>query len=105
VGERVSPGTSLAVMLANGRPFARVYIPEPWRARLHVGDRRQVKVDGIDKVLTGSLRWVSTDPAFTPYYALNASDRSRLVYAAEFDLEGGDDLPTGIPVQVFLEDD
>jgi HlyD family secretion protein len=105
VGERVTLGATLAVLLANDRPYARVYVPEPWRARLRVGDRRPVRVDGVERALTGVLRWIATDPAFTPYYALNASDRARLVYLAEFDLEDGDDLPTGVPAQVILGDD
>jgi HlyD family secretion protein len=105
VGERVTLGVTVAVLLADDKPYARVYVPEPWRARLQVGDRRQVKVDGIEQPLTGQLRWIATDPAFTPYYALNASDRARLVYLAEFDLEGGEELPTGVPAQVLLDND
>ncbi len=105
VGERVTLGATVAVLLAGDAPYARVYIPEPWRARLQVGDRRLVHVDGIDQPLTGRLRWIATDPAFTPYYALNASDRARLVYMAEFELEGGEQLPTGVPAQVMLADD
>jgi len=102
VGERVPMGATLAVMLAGDRPFARVYVPEPWRARLQVGDRYPVRVDGVEGTLPARLRWIATEPAFTPYYALNASDRARLVYMAEFDLEEGSELPTGVPVQVLL---
>jgi HlyD family secretion protein len=105
VGERVARGSTLAVLLANGRPYARVYVPEPWRARLHVGDTRKVRVDGVEQALTGRLRWIATDPAFTPYFALNANDRARLVYLAEFDLEEGEQLPTGVPAQVLLGND
>ena len=105
VGERVNLGATLAVMLAGDRPFARVYVPEPWRARLNIGDEYPVHIDGLDKIYTGKLRWIATDPAFTPYYALNASDRARLVYLAELDLLEGEDLPTGVPVQVMLADD
>lgn len=104
VGERVSQGATLAVMLAGDRPYARVYVPEPWRARLTIGEEYPVHVDGVDQTFRGQLRWISRDPAFTPYYALNASDRARLVYMAEFDIPGGDDLPTGVPVQVHLGD-
>lgn len=102
VGERVTLGATVAILLANAAPYARVYIPEPWRARLQVGDRRQVRVDGIAQPFTGVLRWIATEPAFTPYYALNATDRARLVYLAEFDLEKGETLPTGVPAQVLL---
>ena len=101
VGERVTMGSTVAVLLAD----ARVYVPEPWRARLHVGDRRPVRVDGIAEPLTGTLRWISSEAAFTPYFALNASDRARLVYLAEFDIENGEALPTGLPAQVLLSDD
>jgi HlyD family secretion protein len=105
VGERVTTGSTLAIMLAGSKPFARVYIPEPWRARVQVGDSYPVHVDGLDEPIMGRLRWIATDPAFTPYFALNASDRARLVYLAEFDLEEGDSLPTGVPAQVVLAGD
>jgi HlyD family secretion protein len=105
VGERVNLGATLAVMLANDKPFARVYVPEPWRARLYIGDEYPVHIDGVEQAIPGRLRWIATDPAFTPYYALNASDRARLVYLAEFDLLEGHDLPTGVPVQVDLSND
>lgn len=105
VGERVPQGASVAVMLADSAPYARVYVPEKHRAHLRPGVEKTVHVDGIDRAFTGRLRWIATDPAFTPYYALNASDRSRLVYMAEFDLTEGRDLPTGVPVQVDLGHD
>jgi len=105
IGERVTRGATLAVLLAADKPYARVYVPEPWRAGLRVGDTRPVRVDGVERSLTGTLRWIATDPAFTPYYALNATDRARLVYLAEFDLEGGEELPTGVPAQVLLGDE
>jgi len=104
-GERVAQGATVAVLLANDAPHARVYVPEPWRARLQVGDLRQVTVDGIEQPLTGRLRWIATEPAFTPYFALNASDRARLVYLAEFELESAEELPSGVPAQVLLNDD
>jgi HlyD family secretion protein len=102
VGERVTLGATVAVLLADAAPYARVYVPEPWRAQLQVGDQRQVRVDGIEQALNGTLRWIATEPAFTPYYALNATDRARLMYLAEFDLEGAEALPTGVPAQVLL---
>ncbi len=104
-GERVTLGATLAIMLAGDKPYARVYIPEPWRARVKIGDSLPIKVDGVDRPLQGTLRWIATDPAFTPYYALNASDRARLVFLAEFDIDGGEDLPTGVPAQVLLDSD
>ncbi len=103
VGERTNIGEAVALLLASGAPYARVYIPEPARTQLKVGQILKVHVDGFEKSFDGKLRWVSQDPAFTPYYALNSTDRARLVYLAEIDLpESANDLPSGLPVQVDL---
>jgi len=102
VGERVAAGSNVAIILADTAPFARVYIPEPFRVKIKIGDALPVKIDGLDKIFTGKVRWISSDPSFTPYFALNESDRSRLVYVAEVAIQPQQKLPTGLPVQVEL---
>lgn len=103
VGERVPLGSVIVAIQADDAPYARVYVPEPFVARLQIGQRLPVHVDGVDQDFTGTIRWISTEPAFTPYYALNEQDRARLVYLAELDLDASaDNLPTGIPTQVSL---
>ncbi|MFV0512328.1 MAG: HlyD family secretion protein [Jhaorihella sp.] len=103
LGERVAAGSPVAVLLTGEVPFARVYVPEPYRVRIAVGDRLTVHVDGLEDAFSGTVRWISSEPAFTPYYALNQEDRSRLMYLAEIDLpEGAADLAVGIPVQVDM---
>jgi HlyD family secretion protein len=103
VGERVAIGQQVAVLLADGPPYARVYIPEPKRAALVVGATLQVLVDGVDAPFAGTLRWISQEPAFTPYYALQSSERSRLVWLAEVQLPASAaNLPAGLPAQVQL---
>ena len=103
LGERVTRGSPLAIVLAGTAPFARVYIPEPERVKLHPGDKLVVHVDGIQRNIEGRLRWISTQPAFTPYYALNQRDRARLMYLAEVQLPDSEStLPIGIAAQVEL---
>ena len=103
LGERVTTGSPLAIVLAGTAPFARVYVPEPYRVKLKVGDKLAVRVDGISKPVQGELRWIATEPAFTPYYALNQQDRSRLMYLAEVQLPDSQaNLPNGVPAQVVL---
>jgi HlyD family secretion protein len=103
VGERVNIGDPVALLLAGNAPYARVYVVETARAHLRPGQQLQVHVDGYPQAFTGVLRWVSQDPAFTPYYALNASDRALLMYLAEIDLpDSAGDIPSGMPVQVDL---
>lgn len=102
LGERVETGSPVAVLLAENAPFARVYVPEPARAQLRAGNLLTIKVDGLDDTISGRLRWIANEPAFTPYYALNERDRARLVYLAEVDLLDHTDIPVGVPAEVIL---
>jgi len=90
-------------LLSGKAPFARVYVPEPYRVNLRVKQKLVVRVDGLERKIEGVLRWISTEPAFTPYYALNQEERSRLMYLAEIQLpETESQLPNGVPAQVEL---
>ncbi|OLQ71090.1 hypothetical protein BIT28_02650 [Photobacterium proteolyticum] len=103
VGERVSTSSIVAAVQADTVPYARVYVPEPYRVKLKAGDKLTVHVDGMANSYTGTLRWIATEPAFTPYYALNEQDRARLVYLAEVDMpDEAKDLPAGVPAQVEM---
>jgi HlyD family secretion protein len=106
LGERPPAGAPLIVMLADGAPYARVYVPEPLRTKFLPGTKTRVHVDGRGAGLEGVVRFVSAEAAFTPYYALTQEDRSRLAFLAEIDLEenAAADVPTGMPVQVEFTD-
>ncbi|MDI4652401.1 MULTISPECIES: HlyD family secretion protein [Pseudoalteromonas] len=103
VGERVTKGSPVVIIQANSAPYARVYIPEPYRAKLNQGMTLTVRVDGIDKDIQGELTWIASEPAFTPFYALNQEERARLMYLAEVTLPVRENnLPTGVPAQVIM---
>ena len=104
LGERPPAGAPVAVMLADGTPYARVYVPEPLRASYTAGARVQLRIDGVQQPLTGTVRYVSAEASFTPYNSLTQKDRTRLSYLAEITVDDpkAADLPSGIPVQVTL---
>lgn len=103
LGERVTIGSPLAIVLAGNAPYARIYVPEPKRVHIKVGDELSISVDGLDREIQGKVRWIASEPAFTPYYALNQEERARLMYRAEVQLpESESSLPNGVPVQVAL---
>jgi HlyD family secretion protein len=102
VGERPPVGATVAVLLDSSRVYARVYVPEHLRARVIPGSSIKLRVDGIAGEMSGTVRWVSSDASFTPYFALTEHDRSRLSYLAEIDLAAAGDLPSGIPVVATL---
>ena len=104
VGERPIPGQPVVVMLGGAQPFARIYVAEELRVRVRAGTPATLFVDGIDNPYAGRVRWIASEAAFTPYFALTEHDRGRLSYFAKVDiLDGGDRLPDGVPVEVELQ--
>ncbi|MGB5256151.1 MAG: HlyD family efflux transporter periplasmic adaptor subunit [Woeseiaceae bacterium] len=105
VGERPTPGQPVVIVLGGEQPYARVYVPEELRVRVSPGSEARIFVDGMDTAIAGRVRWIASEPAFTPYYALTERDRGRLSYTAKVDIaEKRDRLPDGIPVEVeFVE--
>ena len=100
LGERPQPGATVTVILDNSRTYARIYVPESLRSSIQPGEKLDVRVDGNTHAMTGTVRWVSADATFTPYFALTEHDRSRLSYLAEIDLPDAASLPSGVPLEV-----
>ncbi|MDH3481974.1 MAG: HlyD family efflux transporter periplasmic adaptor subunit [Gammaproteobacteria bacterium] len=106
LGERPIQGQPVMVVLGGKQPYARVFVPEDFRVRVSAGVDALIHVDGLTAPIPGRVRWVSSEAAFTPYFALTERDRGRLSYVAKVDInEERDRLPDGIPVEVeFLVD-
>lgn len=102
LGERPAAGATVIVMLADMAPYARVYVPEPMRARVTPGVEALITVDGLGDSYPGHVRYVAAEATYTPYYSLTQRDRSRLAYLAEITLDGeaARQLPSGVPVEV-----
>lgn len=106
LGDQAPVGAPLAILLVGDAPHARIYVPEPMRTRVKVGDSVQVFVDGREGTLQGRVRMIRSEPAFTPYYALIGEDAARLSYLAEVSLgREAADLPAGLPVRVEFDGD
>ncbi len=103
LGERPSPGQPMLIMLPGDQPYARVYVPEHLRVNIVPGREATIHVDGLAEPIQGRVRWVASEAAFTPYYALTERDRGHLTYLAKVDIvEERERLPDGVPVEVDL---
>jgi HlyD family secretion protein len=102
-GDQPPLGAELVSLLVGETPYARVFVPAPYRARVAPGDVLEIRVQGVDGTLRGSVRSIRSEPSFTPYYALAGDDASRLVYQAEILLDAGADLPAGLPLKATLK--
>jgi HlyD family secretion protein len=102
-GERVPAGAVLAIVLGDAPPWVRVWIPEESFVRVLPGTPAEVRIDGIDAPLRGSVLDISRDPEFTPHYALTERDRVHLVYETRVRLlDAPPQLRPGVPAQVHI---
>lgn len=103
VGERPAIGQPMAILLSGQQPYARIFVPEAIRVHVMPGTSAKIFVDGLEDPLAGRVRWVASEAAFTPYFALTEHDRGRLSFAAKIDILIADTrLPDGVPVEVEL---
>ena len=101
LGDQAPIGAPLAILLAGDAPYARVYVPEPIRVNVKVGQKARVFIQGRDAAIAGTVRMIRSEPSFTPYYALIGEDAARLSYLAEIQLDkAAGELPAGLPVRV-----
>ena len=102
IGERPNRGAVVAVMLSDGTPYVRCYVPADIKPLVGPGTEVHVLIDGLDRLVPARIRYISSEAAFTPFFALTEHDRSRLSYLAEIDVtdETVQSLPTGLPVEV-----
>lgn len=105
LGDKPPQMAIVSTILSGETPWARVYIPEPYRSRMQVGGEYQVRIDGQTEPFTVRLRSLQAKSSFTPYFALTEKDRSYLSYVAELDVidEKAKQLSSGTPVQLSLE--
>ncbi|MGI2131197.1 HlyD family secretion protein [Shewanella baltica] len=104
VGDRIAAGTQLIGLLASEDPYVRVYLPATWLDRVKAGDKVNIRVDGREMPIAGTVRNIRSQPAYTPFYALNERDRARLMYLTDITISAaGKDLPTGMALAVELD--
>ena len=106
IGERPNPGQPVMVVLGGDQPYARAYVPERLRVHVRPGSAVELRIDGLDEPVRGTVRWVAGEAAFTPYFALTERDRGRLTYESKIDLDvNGERLPDGVPVEAEFKVD
>jgi HlyD family secretion protein len=103
VGERVPVGSVLVVVLADGKPWVRVWVPETSYVWVLPGTPAEIQIDGIQGVLHGRVLDVARESEFTPHYALTERDRGHLVYETRVEIEDAPaTLRPGMPARVQI---
>lgn len=104
IGERVPAGGVVAVLIADDKPWVRVWLPARAVARVKIGQDAKVKVEGLDNWIKATVEYISREPEFTPHYALTERESAHLVYETKVRLlDAQKDLPPGIPARVSIK--
>lgn len=103
VGERVPAGGVAAVVLADDKPWVRLWIPERVVLRLAPGAAAEIELDGLAGRLAGRVESIAREPQFTPHYALTERERANLVYEARVVIDDAPaELRPGLPASVRI---
>lgn len=103
-GEVVAVGAALATLSKLDDVWLSVYIPETHLARIRLGQRAWVCLDGSPRRYEGKITFVSPEAEFTPRNAQTPDERAKLVYRVKIALPNPQGLfKPGMPAEGYLE--
>jgi len=82
-GEWLAAGRPAVVLLPPQNNKVRVFVPQPFLAAIHPGDRAQVTVDGAAAPISGVVDFISPQAEYTPPVIYSKESRQKLVYMIE----------------------
>ena len=85
-GEWVPAGQPVVVLLPPDRVKIRVFVPEPWLAKLQVGDAATVSGHGMEP-FPATISYLSPQSEYTPPVLYSRENRVRLVYLVELKVD------------------
>ncbi len=104
VGDVLAPNREVATLLLADHLWVRVYVPEPWLARIQLKQRVKVHVDGFpDKEFDGEVEQINRAAEFTPRNTQTVAERIRQVFGVKVWLPNKDDsLRAGMAADVVF---
>jgi len=104
-GEVVLPGGRLLTVVDISKVKARFYVPNRELAAVVPGKVVTLKADAYpNRTFTGRITVVSSEAEFTPRNVQTRSDRDRLVYAVQVELDNPKSLlRPGMPVEIQVK--
>jgi len=87
-GDVLSQNREVATLLLPQHLWVRVYVPEPWLGRIHLGEKVRVKVDSEPgKEFEGVVEQVARQAEFTPRNVQTVGDRIKQVFGVKVRLD------------------
>jgi HlyD family secretion protein len=104
VGDVVSPGSPIFVMVDMNRLYLKVYIPEPEIPKLKLGDSAQIVVDAFPgRTFPARITKIYDEAEFTPKNVETKEERVKLVFGVELTFAQPDPaLKPGMPADCVI---
>ena len=91
VGDVVPANREVATLILPDHLWIRVYAPATWLGKLRLGQKAELRVDGIkDRVFQGVIEQISREAEYTPRNVQTVEDRVRQVFGVKVRLENPD---------------
>ena len=104
-GDLVPAGRIVMTMLESSQLWVKVYVPETDLARVHVGQKADVRVDSFaGRVFTGHVGQIASEAEFLPRNVQTKSDREHEVFGVKVYVDNAQQvLKSGMSATVRLE--
>jgi HlyD family secretion protein len=104
LGENVSQGTPLLVILDNAKPWVKVYLPLVAAEKVFLGQKVLITMDAFPhRKFDGEISFIATAAEFTPKNYQSQDERVKQVYAVKITLENATGIfKAGMPVDVII---
>jgi HlyD family secretion protein len=105
-GELVAAGATVAVVSELDRVHVMIYVTEVELARVKLGGRADVSIDGAPgRTFAGTITYISSEAEFTPKNVQTREDRVKLVFGVKIEIDNRDGmLKPGLPADAVLAD-
>ena len=102
VGDVLAANREVATLILPDHLWIRVYVPATWLGKLRLGQKAELRVDGIpDKVFYGVIEQINREAEYTPRNVQTVEDRVRQVFGVKVRLENpGGALRAGMSGEV-----
>lgn len=88
LGDVVPAGGPVATVVYPQQLWMRVYVPEPWLARMAVGNKAALRVDGFpDETFAGVIEQINRKAEFTPRNVQTVDERIKQVFGVKLRID------------------